>query len=65
MVANRALSIKRLFILELAKSPGCDQCKQASGMVSDFEDISVDRILHFVQGMGLLNARAKALHKNR
>ena len=29
----------------------------------DFEDISVSRILHFVQVVGLLNAWAKGLHK--
>jgi hypothetical protein len=29
----------------------------------DFEDISVTKILHFAQGAGLLNERAKRLHK--
>jgi hypothetical protein len=30
---------------------------------SDFEDISVSKILNFVQGAGLLNECAKGLHK--
>jgi hypothetical protein len=31
----------------------------------DFENISVSKILHFVEGLGLLNEWAKGLHKNR
>jgi hypothetical protein len=30
---------------------------------SDFEDISFSKVLHFIQGAGLLNESAKVLHK--
>jgi len=51
-VANRTLSIKRTFKLELVKNPGCDQRKQASGMVSnilcDCEALATLRFRHLV-----------------